>query len=62
MATTKTTVITKAGGAETHVVFTDAVGQIIDGCLVVTSQNVTMLYAPGQWLRAWTEKIDASAS
>jgi hypothetical protein len=61
MATTKTTVITTID-AETLNVFPDAVGQIVDGCLVVTSQNITMLYAPGQWLRAWTEKIDASAS
>lgn len=61
MATTKTTVIAKGGGpngADTMAFFEDATGQIVDGCLVVQSQNITLLYAPGQWLRAWTEKVD----
>lgn len=59
MNTTKTTVILRAGdGKETLAVFDDATGQLVDGCLVIKSQKVTALYAPGQWLRAWTENVD----
>lgn len=35
---------------------TNAQMQIVDGALVVAGDNGTTLYAPGQWLRAFTRR------
>lgn len=38
--------------------FDNAIGKIVDGCLIIATPTTSAIYAPGYWTRSLTEKVD----